>query len=203
MNVGDPVAHRLVERILERLRAGLDRYHRGAKQLHAVDVGCLALDVLAAHINHAVHAVAGGHRRRRHAMLAGAGFGDDARLAHAPGEHGLADAVVHLVGAGMVQILALEVDLRATKHFGPAFGMVDRRRPPNEMFQLVFVLGAKSLVSLRFGIGGLEFVERREQRLGDENTAVGTEMAPGVGEVIVIHQRSVQPPRRQRFSSDP
>jgi hypothetical protein len=41
-------------------------------------------------------------------MLAGAGFGDDAGLAHALGEQDLADAVVDLVRAGVVQLFALE-----------------------------------------------------------------------------------------------
>ena len=39
-------------------------------------------------------------------MLSGAGFGDDARLLHAPRQQGLTDAVVDLVRTGMVQIFA-------------------------------------------------------------------------------------------------
>jgi hypothetical protein len=50
-------------------------------------------------------------------MLAGAGFGDDARFAHAPGQQRLPDHIVDLVGAGMVQVFALEVDLRAADDF--------------------------------------------------------------------------------------
>ena len=50
------------------------------EQLHAIDVGRLALDVLAAHVDDAFHAVAGGDGRRRDAVLAGAGFGDDRGL---------------------------------------------------------------------------------------------------------------------------
>jgi hypothetical protein len=136
------------------------RHHGGAEQFHAIDVGGLALDVLAAHVHHAFHAVAGGDRRRRHAVLAGAGFGDDARLAHAPGEHGLADAVVNLVGAGVVEVLALEVDLRAAEHLRPAPGVVDRRRAADEMLQLVFVLGTERRIGLRCGVGLLQFIER-------------------------------------------
>jgi hypothetical protein len=47
-----------------------------------------------------------------HAVLAGAGLGDDPRLAHVLGEQRLADGVVHLVRAGVVQVLALEEDAR-------------------------------------------------------------------------------------------
>ena len=48
-------------------------------------------------------------------MLTGAGFRDDAGFAHALGEQDLAQTVVDLVGAGVVQFIALEVDLRATQ----------------------------------------------------------------------------------------
>ncbi len=51
-------------------------------------------------------------------MLAGAGLGDDAGLAHALGKQDLADAVVDLVRAGVVQLFALEIDLRAAEMLG-------------------------------------------------------------------------------------
>ena len=73
----------------------------------------LPLDVLRAHVHHAFEAKARRNGGRGHAVLAGAGLGDDARLAHAPGEQRLADGVVDLVRAGVVQVLALEADLRA------------------------------------------------------------------------------------------
>jgi hypothetical protein len=119
------------------------------------------------------------------------------------GEHGLADAVVHLVGAGVVQVFALEVNLRAAEHFRPALGVVNRRRTADEMLQLVFVFGTKCRIGLRGGIGFLQFIERAKQGLGDKDATVGTEMALGVGEVILTHRLSVLPPQRQRFSSDP
>jgi hypothetical protein len=53
VDVGHPVAHGFVQRVLQRLAARFDRHHGGAQQLHAVDVGRLALDVLAAHVHHA------------------------------------------------------------------------------------------------------------------------------------------------------
>src|SRR6202035_2625436 len=46
---GDPVAQRLVERILEAAAAGLDRGYFRAQQFHAKDVERLALDVDATH----------------------------------------------------------------------------------------------------------------------------------------------------------
>ncbi len=47
----------------------------------------------------------------------GAGFGDDALLAHAPREQRLAERVVDLVRAGVEQVFALEVDLGAAEDF--------------------------------------------------------------------------------------
>jgi hypothetical protein len=52
------------------------------------------------------------HGGRGDAVLARAGLGDDAGLAHALGQQDLAEAVVDLVRAGVVQVLALEVDFR-------------------------------------------------------------------------------------------
>jgi hypothetical protein len=53
-------------------------------------------------------------------VLAGAGLGDDAGLAEAPRQQDLADAVVDLVRAGVVQVLALEEDAAAAAPRGPA-----------------------------------------------------------------------------------
>ncbi len=84
-----------------------------AQQPHAKNIQALPAHVLFAHVDDAFQAKEGAHRSGRHAMLAGAGFGDDAFLAHAPREQGLPQAVVDLVRAGVEQILALDVDLRA------------------------------------------------------------------------------------------
>ena len=84
--------------------------HLRAEQLHAEDVRLLPLDVDRAHVDDAVEAEQRAGRRRRDAMLARAGLGDDARLAHAPRQQDLAEHIVDLVRAGVVQLLALEVD---------------------------------------------------------------------------------------------
>ena len=96
------------------------------EQMHPVDVGALALDVLAAHVDHAFQAVAGADRGGRDAVLPGTGLRNDARLAHAPGQHGLSDGVVDLVRAGVVEVFALEEDLRAALLTAHARRVVDR-----------------------------------------------------------------------------
>ena len=62
LDIGHPVAQRLVHGVLERAVAGGDRMDLGAQQLHAEDVGLLPLDVGGAHVDDAGQAEA---RRRR------------------------------------------------------------------------------------------------------------------------------------------
>jgi hypothetical protein len=147
------------------------------EQLHAVDVGALALDVLAAHVDHAFQPVAGADGGGGHAVLAGAGLGDHARLAHAPRQHGLADGVVDLVRAGVVEVLALEVDLCAALFAAHARGMVDRRGAADEVRQFVVEFGHEFRVVLVFRVGLLQFLDGVGQRLADEAAAVRAEMA--------------------------
>ena len=56
---------------------------------------------------------------RGHAVLPRARLRDDALLAHALAQQGLAQGVVDLVGPRVVQVLALQVDLGAAA-VGPA-----------------------------------------------------------------------------------
>jgi hypothetical protein len=121
-------------------------------------------------------------------VLAGTGLGDHALLAHALGEQRLADGVVHLVRAGVVEVFALEVDLRTAQLFRPALGMVDRARPSDVMLEVVLELGDEFRVVAVFLIGRAQLLERAHQRLGDIDAAVGAEMAGTVR--IVVSQRS-------------
>jgi hypothetical protein len=61
----------------------------------------------------------------------------------APREQRLADAVVDLVRAGVVQILALEPDLRAAELARPALGVVDRRRTADVVLELALEFGGE------------------------------------------------------------
>ena len=123
----------------------------GPEQLHAKDVELLALGVDLAHVHDAVHAEQRRRRGRRHAVLAGAGLGDEAALAHAPGQQRLADHVVELVRAGVGEVLALEQhpDPEALRQ-AVAFG--DRRGPPAVVAQDGVELGVEGGI----GPGGAE-----------------------------------------------
>jgi hypothetical protein len=83
-----------------------------------------------AHVDHAFQPELGADGGGGHAVLAGAGLGDDAGLAHAAGQHDLAQHVVDLVRAGVVELVALHVDLRAAQMLGQPFGEVERLGRP-------------------------------------------------------------------------
>ena len=69
------------------------------------------------------------HGRRGDAVLARAGLGDEARLLETSREQRLADRVVDLVRAGVQQVLALQIDLRAAEALGEPAREVEPRRP--------------------------------------------------------------------------
>src|SRR5690606_11856053 len=88
----------------------------------------LPLDVGCAHEDGAGEVELGADRRRRHAMLAGTGLGDDAGFAHALGEENLAKAIVDLVRTGVVQLFALEPDLGAAEVLAEALSVIKGAR---------------------------------------------------------------------------
>ena len=110
--VAAPVADSLVRRVLERFVAAGDRSYLRTEHLHFLYVEVLPPDVGLAHVDDALHVHQCADRRGRHAVLAGARLGDDPRFAHPPCEQDLSQCVVDLMRAGMVQVLALEVDFR-------------------------------------------------------------------------------------------
>ncbi len=109
-------------------------------------------------------------------MLSRARLGDHARLAHVTRDQRLPDRVVDLVRAGMVQILALEVDLRAAQMLGPAAGVVDGARASDEMLQLAPQLGIERPVRTAALVGRAQLVQGMDQGFGDEHAAIRPEM---------------------------
>ena len=126
-DVGDPVAHGFVDGVFQRARSGTHAANFGAEQPHAEDVEFLAAHVFGAHVDDALEAQQRADRRRRDAVLAGAGFGDHALLAHALDQQALPEAVIDFVRAGVEQVFALEIDFCAAKFFGQAAGEEERR----------------------------------------------------------------------------
>ena len=186
VDVRHPHPHRLVERVLQRLRARLHLDHLRTQQVHPVDVLALASGVDRAHVHRAFQPVARGHRGRGHPVLARTRLGDDALLAHAPRQQRLTDGVVDLVGPGVVEVLTLEVDLRPAQHLRPAPRVIDRTGPAHEVLQLVTELCLEVRIMAVALVGLAQLGERADQRLGDEQATIRAEMPGCIRKIIGI-----------------
>jgi len=111
------------------------------------------------------------------------------------GEQRLTDGVVDLVSAGVIEIFTFEVDLRAAELPAQPLGMVERRGTPDELTQFVLELRLKLRIAARSVVEGGEFVEGVHERLGDEASAVLTEMA-GDGLFVSVTALHFAPRRR-------
>ena len=80
-DVGDPVAHGLVDGVLEGGGTGGDAAHVGAEQAHADDIELLAAHVFLAHVDDAFQPKERAHGGGGNAVLARAGLCNDALLA--------------------------------------------------------------------------------------------------------------------------
>ena len=102
------------------------------------------LHVNHAHVHDALQAEFRAQCGGRHAVHARACFGDDASFGHSPRQQDLSEHVVDLVGAGVIEVLAFEIDLCAGEVLGHAFGEIERRRPADIMLEVVVELGLES-----------------------------------------------------------
>ena len=194
-DVRHPVAHRLVDGVLERGRAGRDRPDFGTKGAHPQHVRALALDVLGAHVHDTRQVQQGAGRGRGDTVLAGTGLGDDPRLAEAPCEQCLTERVVDLVRSGVGEVLALQVQAEARDDgdvtitwaghgvgsgrgcgkadgFGPdglgeTVGTVERSRPPGKGREEVAQFGPEDRIVTDSLVGRLELLQGGHECLGD------------------------------------
>ena len=120
-------------------------------------------------------------------MHPGTGLGDYASFTHASCDERLPDGVVDLVSAGMVEILALDVDLRSAEHLRPTLGVINRARATDVMLELVLEFGDEFRILPARLIGAFEFIERVHQRLGDEHAPIPAEMPPLVRKLMHLH----------------
>src|SRR3546814_19142277 len=82
----------------------------------------------------------------------------------------LADAIVDLVRAGVIQLLALEVNLGAAEMLGEPLREIERARPSDIVLQIIGELGREGRVLLGRVIGLLDLEDQRseERRVGKE-----------------------------------
>ena len=163
VHVGDPVAERLVDGVLERLGTVGHRDDGGSEELHPGHVEGLPAAVLGAHVDDAFQAHQGGGGGAGDAVLPGAGLGDDAGLAHPLGQQRLAQHVVDLVRAGVVEVLALEEDPHAPGVLGEALGLGQQRRPAGVVLVQLRDLRGELGIGLGFLEGVLELIQGRDE----------------------------------------
>ena len=186
-DVGHPVAHCFVDSLLE---GGLSRGHPhdlGAQKAHPRHVERLAFHVHRAHIDDAFHPRACAHRGGGNAMLAGTGLGDDPALAHPAREKNLPQGVVDLVGPGVKEILAFEVDFGTAQFAGEALSKVKRRGASGEVLEGVceFVLERLVLAGRRVFVR--KRVERVHERFGHKHSTIGAEVAVLIRERLEVY----------------
>src|SRR5262245_126003 len=194
-DVGDPVAHRFVDGVLQRATTGIHTVNGRAQQVHAHDIQRLATHVLGPHVDAAFEAEQCTGCRGCDAVLASACFRHDTALAHPSGRRRLAEGVVDLVRAGVREIFALEEDtnvwrvqkdppyptrLTRLTRPGEVPGLVQRRGPTDVMLQQPVELFAERLVLACGVVAGRQLFDRRDERLGHEPAAVCPEITASI-----------------------
>src|SRR5207248_669555 len=97
--------------------------------------------------------------------------------AHASCQKNLADGIVDFVRAGVEQIFALEINLRAAEFFRESFRQIKWRGPPAEFAEVIFQLALKLRIVLSAEVLLLELLQGMHQRFRNVTAAIWTKMA--------------------------
>src|SRR5208282_2456062 len=117
-------------------------------------------------------------------MLSRAGLCRDARLVHAYRQQRLSKGVVHLVRAGVAEVLALQINFRAAKPRRQILAQVKRRRASHEFPRALLELVAEFWIAACLLVGALELEQRRHQGFRNVLSAELAEMAAAIGNVL-------------------
>ena len=108
-----PCHERLIHSVLERLITTLRWDDGSTEHLHALDIDMLTLNIKCAHIDIALHTHERAGGSGGYTMLACTRLGDDVVLPHLLRQQDLPKGIIDLVRPRVVEVFALEVDLRA------------------------------------------------------------------------------------------
>ncbi len=122
-------------------------------------------------------------RGRGDAMLPGAGFRDHTALAHSHRQQGLAERIVDLVGAGVVQVFSLQVNLGAAALLAEALRVIKWRGAANVILEQIGQLGVERRVSLGLLVRHHQLVQGPHQRLGHVPATEWTKASRRIGDV--------------------
>ena len=120
-------------------------------------------------------------------MLTCTCFGNHARLTHAFSEHGLADGVVDLVCARVVEVFALQIDLRATHFTANTRCVVDGGGASYKVGEFALELGHKSGIVLVFGVGLFQLFNSMGECFAHKAATKLAKVAAGIGLLVVRH----------------
>ena len=172
---GCPFPHGLGDRILQRRRAAGHRHHLCPQQLHSVHIQRLPPGILLPHEYHTLHVHQGSSCSSCHTMLSGTGLGDEPGLSHLLCQQSLPQHIVDLVGAGMVQILPLQINLCATQSVGQLLCIVQPGGTVCILIQQLRQFPVECGVILVMQICLLQFYDSVHQGLRDVLSAVNAE----------------------------
>src|SRR5439155_15328089 len=162
--------------------AALYRHDLGSQGPHLEDVQLLPANVLRANVDLALQTEKGSRRGGGHAVLAGPRLGDDARLAHAPRQQRLPDTVIDLVRAGVVEVLALQIDPGTAGLTRQPFGKGQGGWAAHIVLQVVVKLPLKLRVLTGVFIMFGELPQRVHERFRNEATAIRAEATLSIGD---------------------
>ena len=95
----------------------------------------------------------------------------------------LADGVVDLVGAGVIEVLALEIDAGAAALLCQPLGKMKRARPADERFEQPVELGLEGRIAAGLFVLDRQLLQRVHQGFGDVAPAEFPESALRVGDL--------------------
>mmetsp|Transcript_6582 Transcript_6582/g.15700 ORF Transcript_6582/g.15700 Transcript_6582/m.15700 type:complete len:599 (-) Transcript_6582:87-1883(-) len=167
-DVGHPVAHGLIDGILQGLRPALHRHHLGPQHLHPEHVQLLPLHVHRAHVHDALHPQQRAGRGRGDPVLAGPGLSNDAALPNLLGQESLSHRVVDLMGASVGQLLTLEPDLGPSDLLREPLRVVQRGGPSDELLPQARHLSIELRVNLALVIHFLQLLVCLHESLRDK-----------------------------------
>ena len=178
-----------VYRFFQGLLACGDGDDVGAQHFHTDDIGVLLGNIHSAHVNVTLQAEVCSGGGKSHTVLAGTGFGNDLLLAHELGKETFTHAVVQLVGTGVVEIFALEINLALAENTAQALAVIHGSRAALKLAAdaAQFIDKLRTLADLKIRI--VDLLECRNQFGGQECAAVLTEITVLIGEkTLVIHK---------------
>ena len=160
-----PVAYSLTACVAQCHVACAYWVHLGSQHLHALHVGVLSLHIGSTHKHLALHVHQRTHRSCGHTVLSGTCLGYDASLTHLLGQQYLSDGVVDFVRTGVVQVLALQVELTAIL-LAHTLGIVQRTGASHIVLKQCMILLLKLIAFDDWQISILQVVYTFVENLG-------------------------------------